>query len=395
MACRNDDAFIAKLSVDGSLLLYSSYLGGSCSASGQGTAADALAVDSSGLVYIVGATASVDFPVTAGAFQSAKADPDSQDDNAFVAKFDMSRSGVESLLYSTYLGGGGSTNIGGPGLGGDAEYAAAIAIGRGGNAYVVGPSFSITNDSCSGDGSPQPCCTGFETGSCIGFPITPHAFQTINNAASVGGSNLFVAELNAMGTALVYSTYLGGSTGDAGYGIAVDSSGNAYITGITYSSDFPATLGAFQTVNNAAGNGGSNAFVTKLDMRPITGGIFVAPRQQSFGRKKIGSQTEKSFTVQAGLSNDSAISIEALNVNSASGDYAFDTAASTCKAGELLAAGQNCTAVVDFTPSSVTKGTSDYGTLTVVSDARAAKPHGGVVRLKGGGRATGRERYRL
>ena len=112
-----------------------------------------------------------------------------------------------ALVYSTYLGGSNEDQ----GLG--------IAVDSAGNAYVTGETVS-TN-----------------------FPTTLGAFQT-----TLGGpGEAFVTKLNAVGTALAYSTYLGGNSGDVGNGIAVDSAGNAYVTGETFSTNFPTTPGAFQT----------------------------------------------------------------------------------------------------------------------------------------------------
>ena len=138
-----------------------------------------------------------------------------------------------ALAYSTLLGGSGG------------ETGTAIAVDTAGNAYVTG-------STCSTD-----------------FPVTPGAFQTTNAAAANSGCNAFVTKLSPGGTALVYSTYLGGSSnnmgGDMGRAIAVDSAGNVYVAGQTYSTDFPVTKGAFQTTNRAAANETSNAFVTKLN----------------------------------------------------------------------------------------------------------------------------------
>jgi hypothetical protein len=142
-----------------------------------------------------------------------------------------------ALIYSTYLGGSGLGITGGI-SGGD--QANGIAVDSSGDAYVAG--FTYSSD----------------------FPATSGAFQTVNHAAD--GENAFVTKLNPAGTALVYSTYVGGSggtygRGDAAKGIAVDTSGDAYVTGVAVSTDFPVTAGAFQTVND----GGAEAFVTKLN----------------------------------------------------------------------------------------------------------------------------------
>src|SRR5207248_5488768 len=121
-----------------------------------------------------------------------------------------------TLLYATYLGGSGPTSLGGSGD----DLGRAMSIDASGNAYVTG----ATNSS--------------------NFPTTPGAVQTTLR----GSSGAFVAKLNASGTALLYATYLGGSSDDAGYGIAVDTTGNAYVTGLTTSNNFPTTPRAMQPV---------------------------------------------------------------------------------------------------------------------------------------------------
>jgi hypothetical protein len=216
----NYDGFVTKLNSSGSALFYSTYLGGSGDDWGVG-----IAVDGAGSAYVTGRTGSTNFPTTIGAFQTAFAGgidsfatPGGTD--AFVTK--LNPAGSAPLLYSTYLG--GSAN----------DFGNGIAVDGLGNAYVTGYSGS-TN-----------------------FPTTAGAFQT-----TFGGAvDAFVTKLNPLGSApLVYSTFLGGSSGDQGRGIAVDGSGNAYVTGFTGSTNFPTTLGAFQT--SYGGNG--DAFVTKLN----------------------------------------------------------------------------------------------------------------------------------
>ena len=210
------DAFVTKLNPAGSALIYSTYLGGSGLDFGFG-----IAVDSSGNAYVTGSTNSTDFP-TANAFQAMNIGND-----AFVTKLNSAGS---ALLYSTFLGGSGS------------DGATGIAVDSSGNAYVTGSTSSTD------------------------FP-TANAFQ-----AAYGGdlSDAFVTKLNATGSALVYSTYLGGrgsgDNGDSGQAIAVDSSGNAYVTGYTDSGDFP-TVNAFQPVYHCCTGYEymGDAFVTKLN----------------------------------------------------------------------------------------------------------------------------------
>jgi hypothetical protein len=198
-------------------LSYSTYLGGSSFDYGLG-----IAVDAAGNAYVTGATCSTDFPTTPGAFQTAL----QGSCGVFVTK--LNPAGSAPLVYSTYLGG----SYGDEGLG--------IAVDMAGNAYVTGYAYSTA------------------------FPTTPGAFQTINRDAGLG-YNAFVTKLNPTGSALIYSTYLGGSNFGSSQDIAVDAAGNAYVTGWTEASDFPTTLGAFQPVNRGSSYHRENAFVTKLN----------------------------------------------------------------------------------------------------------------------------------
>jgi uncharacterized protein (TIGR03437 family) len=215
------NAFVAKLNPAGTAPVYSTYLGGSGS-SQRGDSASGLAVDGSGNAYITGAAGSTDFPATQGALQTTN--HSAAGNNAFVTKLNPAGS---ALVYSTYLGGSGS------------DAASGLAVDGSGIAYIAGAASSTD------------------------FPVTQGALQTTNHSAA--GGNAFLAEFNRAGSALVYSTYLGGSGGDAASGVAVDGSGNAYITGEAGSTDFPATPGAFQATNHST-NLGSNAFVAKVDL---------------------------------------------------------------------------------------------------------------------------------
>jgi len=202
------DAFVSKLNPSGSTLVYSTYLGGSAYDWGYG-----IAVDNAGNAYVTGQTSSADFPTKNPLQQHWAGDYD-----AFVTKFNPDGS---ALVYSTYLGGGGY----------DGGYG--IALDNAGNAYVTGATGS-TN-----------------------FPTTPGAIQT----SSHGYLDVFVSKINAAGSALDYSTYLGGSKYDSGHGIAVDSAGNAYVTGNTNSPNFP-VMNPFQP---NWGGGDNDAFVFKLN----------------------------------------------------------------------------------------------------------------------------------
>jgi Beta-propeller repeat len=218
---RCPDAFVAKVSPSGSALVYSTYLGGSASDSG----AD-IAVDADGHAHVTGLTLATDFP-TVNAFQPNFGGQGFPGGDAFVTKLSPAGS---ALVFSTYLGG----NAGDEGAG--------IAVGPAGHVYVTGstrsPNFPVANafDATYGGGN----CGGGE----ISIPCP----------------DVFVAKLDADGSSLAYSTYLGGDTDDIGQAIDVDAVGHAYVTGLTASRGFPVTAGALQT----ALAGGADAFVTKL-----------------------------------------------------------------------------------------------------------------------------------
>ncbi len=202
------DAFVAKLNPAGSSLLYSTYLGGTA-----GDTASAIAIDAGGNAYVVGSTFSTDFP-TKAAFQGARG---AQED-AFVTK--INPTGTD-WVYSTYLGG---NNV---------DEGNAIAVDATGNVYVTG--YTASTD----------------------FPLQS-PFRG-SNAASV---DAFVTKINPAGSALVYSTYLGGSATDYGTAIAVDSSGSAYVTGIVTSDDFPLA----NAIDNKLGSHAvDDVFVTKFN----------------------------------------------------------------------------------------------------------------------------------
>lgn len=183
------DGFISLLSTAGSDLLASTFLGGSLE-----DRINSLALDSSDFVYVVGSTDSTDFPVTAGAFQSAL----SGGADAFVTKLEGD---LSALVYSTYLGGTGT------------DEAESIRIDASFNACIAGYTQSAD------------------------FPVTPGAFQT-----TFGGvQDAFVTRLSADGSNLVFSTYLGGSSTDTGNAVAVNSTGHVYVSGATDSVNFPIT----------------------------------------------------------------------------------------------------------------------------------------------------------
>jgi hypothetical protein len=214
------DGFVVKVNAAGTALLYASYMGGA----GYESLND-IALDGSGNAFVTGSTDSRDLPITLGAFQPAHRGWHPGNRNGFVTK--VNGSGT-ALVYSTYLGGS------------DDDIAQGIAVDTGGRAYVTGVIESID------------------------FPTTAGAFQPVPPGDRwcyyKYCTDAFVTKLNASGSALVYSTYLGGDIFDEGTGIAIDAAGNAYVTGTTLSFTFP-TLDAFQPT----GAGGDDAFVAKLN----------------------------------------------------------------------------------------------------------------------------------
>ena len=265
------DAFVTKLSSDGSSIVYSTYLGGELDDVGWD-----IAVDPTGAVYVTGQTSSLTFP-TSNPYQATL----NSSMDAFVAK--LSNDGG-SLAYGTYLGGTAE------------DRGRGIAVGPAGAAYVAGYTLStdfptvnpwqggnnglwdafVTKLSSAGnsldystyvggaasdqgydiavDASEEACVTGYTESA---------DFECLNPYQSTlhGSADAFVIRLVVIGDALVYGTYLGGSNEDRGRGIALDAAGAVLVTGYTQSLNFP-TLGAYQTTNH----GGYDAFVTELSI---------------------------------------------------------------------------------------------------------------------------------
>jgi hypothetical protein len=213
---QNVDAFVTKFDRTGAIV-YSTFVGGSAFDSGNG-----IAVDGEGAAYVAGFTGSTNFPTTAGSHDPTH----NGGSEAFVLKLSPDGSVLE---YASYLGAGGFAFDGANG----------IAVDDEGSAYV----------------------TGFAGGAT--FPSTPGAHDETHN----GRNDVYVTKLEPSGSALAYSTFLGGSGSDTGNGIAVDRDGNAYVTGFTASADFPTTPGAADPTHDGGVN---DAFVTKLDASGAT-----------------------------------------------------------------------------------------------------------------------------
>jgi hypothetical protein len=279
----SSDAFVMKLEDDGSALVYSTFLGGT-----HGDEAKAIALAGNGQAYVTGTTISSDFPVTPDAYDQFYnyVSAVGRTDTAFVAALNASGS---DLVYSTYLGGPAWAD----------DEGLAIAVDKSGHAHVAGYTESVDFFTTPGaydttynsyrdlfvvkletDGSDLVYSTfvgglGDDTGRGLAlddqgrvyltgstnssdFPTTPEAHdKTIN-----GLGDVFITAIDASGTALVYSTFLGGSLSDHGFATGLHGAGRVYVTGVTESSNFP-TLDAFDDTWNA---GVVDAFVAKLDL---------------------------------------------------------------------------------------------------------------------------------
>jgi len=255
-----NDAFVTKLGPFGTNLIYSTYLGGGGDDFGR-----AVAVDSGGNAYVAGKTYSIGngnspFPTTQGAFQRDNGGGNTVTPDAFITKFNTN--GLVS--YSTFLG--GHTE----------EKANGIAVDSAGNAYVVGEVASHPD---------------FPTPPSSDFPLQ-NAFQPLFNQGNLdplaGTTDGFLTKLNATGTGLIYSTFLGGNDEDTITGIALDSAGRVHVVGITSSTNFP-TLKAAQAVNAGTASDpdfpGPDAFITKFETNGTSllystylgGSIYEAP----------------------------------------------------------------------------------------------------------------------
>jgi uncharacterized repeat protein (TIGR01451 family) len=219
--------FVAKLNPQGTTILYLTYLGGS-----NTDEADSIAVDAAGNAYVAGATLSSDFPVTAGAMQTNYGGKGNVLGDAFVTKLDPTGS---HLVYSTFLGGNSD------------DAAHGIAINAQGEAFITGVTGSVN------------------------FPVTAGAFQQSYGGARLSyaaGGDAFVAKINATGSRLIYSTFLGRDGQDAANAIALDGAENAVIVGGTALGNFPTTANAVQ--RSYAGGPGAyasdgDAFIAKLN----------------------------------------------------------------------------------------------------------------------------------
>lgn len=303
-ALESQDAFVTKIAPSGSLV-YSTYFGGS-----SNDEADGIAVDAAGSAYVTGRTSAIDFPLVNPLPPEYRGSPSSEE--VFVAK--LAPDGA-TLVYSTTLGGS------------SAEVGREIALDAAGHALVAGgtlsPDFPRVNGLPYGprgglhwdvfvarltpagsglvyatyisggeddialgldaDAAGHAYITGYT--SSPDFPTTAGALQP----ALQGSHDAFVAKLAPGGSALVYSTYLGGSSFEEGWSIAVDAAGRAYVTGYTFSPDFPLAQPLQATLR-----GGYDLFVTRL------GASGTLERSTLLG----GSNSELSWGIDVGATGD-------------------------------------------------------------------------------------------
>ena len=223
------DAFLLKLNPTGDTLTYSTYIGGADSDVGR-----ALVLDAAGAIYLTGETDSADFPTTtevwAGAISGGSGEASI---DAFVLKLNPAGNGATDLLYATYLGGERK------------DFGKAIALDEAGAVYVAGATDSYA------------------------FPTTAGAWDLTYADTIIGSTTYddgFVTKLDATGTSLLYSTYLGGGYSETVNGLALDETGSIYLVGGTTSADFPATAGAYDTsYNGGTLLFGGDTFLAKLN----------------------------------------------------------------------------------------------------------------------------------
>ena len=317
----NGNAFLAKIDTTKSgsaSLLYSTYVGGAGANAlatgglGFGEEAFGVAINANGNAYLAGATSSTDFPTFGNAYQP-NVPPGNTKDTAFVTQIDTTKIGALSKVYSTYLGGA------------TFDLALAIALGPGNVAYVTGTTGSSN------------------------FPINPKPGAFDTNGPAAGVDKAFVSLIDttlAAVPSLKYSTFLGGTGGDTGFGIRTDGQGNAYVAGTTSSVDFPfppkaSIVGGFQATYPAGAK--SVGFISKLT--PAGGGSTDLLYSTYFGG--IGNATN--------------------------GDHIFAIAIDASNPANAYVTGQTFSTAATFPVFPKTAPTAFQTTLNGTSDAFVAK----------------------
>jgi hypothetical protein len=387
--------FLTKLAAGGSSLVYSTYLAGatlnatSCSGCFPDSEVLGVASDSSGNAYVTGITSTTDFPTTSGAY--ATTSPGYYlSDVGFVSKFTNSG----AISYSTYLGGQTSSLLD------------AIAVDTTGAAYITGydiagdnfPTTSTTicdpsTAACNGavivklnptgtalDYSTFIGTSNNTTGQAIQVDAAGDAFIVGSDVAldlsnpietfAGGDGNVVIAEIDPTATTLLIATFLGGQIWDAASGLALDSSGNVYVTGVTQSFDFPVTQSAFQTEYAGA----TDTFISKIDPTMIAPAVAMGPFSLQFASQTVGTTSAAQTTILRNMGSGPLV----IASKTISGDFA-----ETDNCGATVAAASTCTFTITFTPTA--SGTRT-GALTITDDA-SGSPH--TVSLTGTGIGTG------
>ncbi len=252
------DVFVVRLDPTGGSLDYATYLGGLDVELGYG-----VALDDFGRAHVTGYTYSSDFPTTDGVYQTDHPSPGYP--SVFVTRLDLTGGALD---YSTFLGGSHD------------DYSHGIVVDGEGCAYVIGETWSPD------------------------FPTTPETYDP-----SYGGDgDVFFARLNAAGDSLLYATFLGGSSDEYGYAVALDSLGKAYLTGETWSDDFPTTSGALDVIYDNV-----DAFVTKLNLVTSTldYSTFLGGRYDEYGYGIAVDDSGGAHIVGETWSDDFPVTVEA------------------------------------------------------------------------------------
>jgi len=261
----NGDIFISELNNNLTTLLASTYLGGKNDDKGL-----ALTLDGSGNVYVTGASASSDYPTTPGAYQNVnKAAVAGSVQDAIVSKLNGS---LTTLIASTLIGGSYYDD------------ALDITLDGLGNVYIGGWAGSAD------------------------YPTTPGAYQTIKKGPD---NNAFVSKLDNNLTTLLASTFISGSNGDdPGEAIAVDASGNVFITGLGQSIDFPVTPGAYQTIQKSTLSGGGNAFVSEFNttLTSLLASTFIGGHSTEVGKSILADNSGNIYVAGFTGSSDYPVS---------------------------------------------------------------------------------------
>lgn len=327
------DAFLTQVNTTATgpgSLVYSTYLGGNGIDQGN-----AIALDTNDNAYITGATTSttLGFTPPAGAYQPACHLDTANvcEGDAFVAKLNPAASGAASLTYFTYLGGS------------FADSATGIAVDASGDAYLAGSTLS-TN-----------------------FPIAGAVFQP---AYGGGDSDAFVAELNPAATALIYSTYLGGSSTDTASSIGIDVTGSAYVAGQTCSQDFPLVNAGQPTYG-----GNCDAFVSKIIQ---SGGVSFNPAGLIFATENVGQQSPAQTIT---LTNGASVAL-AINSVTLGGDIPTDFTIQSNTCGSSVPAVGTCALSVTFAPTSINPPTRS-ATITITDTETGGTQESQVINLTG------------